>query len=105
MAPCAFPIPEDACSAIILPEEMPIREPVPIPAAGNMPLWRRPDRENICRYMKMNVEPISFNSKDLCMIEHIPEILETGIDSLKIEGQYEDGAVCGNGGQNLQKSH
>ena len=27
-----------------------------------------------------------FNSKDLCMIEHIPEILESGIDSLKIEG-------------------
>ena len=28
-----------------------------------------------------------FNSKDLCMIEHIPEILEAGIDSLKIEGR------------------
>ena len=28
-----------------------------------------------------------FNSKDLCMIEHIPELLETGIDSLKIEGR------------------
>ena len=28
-----------------------------------------------------------FNSKDLCMIDHIPEILEAGIDSLKIEGR------------------
>ncbi len=28
-----------------------------------------------------------FNSKDLCMIEHIPEICESGIDSLKIEGR------------------
>jgi len=28
-----------------------------------------------------------FNSKDLCMIEHIPEILEAGIVSLKIEGR------------------
>ena len=28
-----------------------------------------------------------FNSKDLCMIQHIPEILESGIDSLKIEGR------------------
>lgn len=27
------------------------------------------------------------NSKDLCMIEHIPELLETGIDSYKIEGR------------------
>ena len=28
-----------------------------------------------------------FNSKDLCMIEHIPEILDAGIDSMKIEGR------------------
>lgn len=28
-----------------------------------------------------------FNSKDLCMIEHIPEIIDAGIDSLKIEGR------------------
>ncbi len=28
-----------------------------------------------------------FNSKDLCMIEHIPEMLDAGIDSLKIEGR------------------
>ncbi|MFW5649093.1 MAG: peptidase U32 family protein [Candidatus Alkaliphilus sp. MAG34] len=27
------------------------------------------------------------NSKDLCMIEHIPEIIESGISSLKIEGR------------------
>ena len=29
----------------------------------------------------------SFNSKDLCMIEHIDDIMESGIDSLKIEGR------------------
>ena len=28
-----------------------------------------------------------FNSKDLCMIEHIPKLIETGLDSLKIEGR------------------
>lgn len=28
-----------------------------------------------------------FNSGDLCMIEHIPQLLEAGIDSLKIEGR------------------
>lgn len=28
-----------------------------------------------------------FNSGDLCMIEHIPELLHAGIDSLKIEGR------------------
>ncbi|MBN2797036.1 MAG: U32 family peptidase [Clostridia bacterium] len=28
-----------------------------------------------------------FNSKDLCMIEHIPELIQTGLSSLKIEGR------------------
>ncbi len=28
-----------------------------------------------------------FNSKDLCMIGHIPELLEAGIDSFKVEGR------------------
>ncbi len=28
-----------------------------------------------------------FNSKDLCMIDHIPELVDAGIDSLKVEGR------------------
>ena len=28
-----------------------------------------------------------FNSKDLCMIEHVPELIDAGITSLKIEGR------------------
>lgn len=28
-----------------------------------------------------------FNSKDLCMIEHLPDMVEAGIDSFKIEGR------------------
>ena len=28
-----------------------------------------------------------FNSRDLCMIEHIPELIESGIDSFKVEGR------------------
>ena len=28
-----------------------------------------------------------FNSKDLCMIGHIPELIDAGIDSLKVEGR------------------
>lgn len=28
-----------------------------------------------------------FNSKDLCMLEYLPEMLEAGVDSLKIEGR------------------
>lgn len=28
-----------------------------------------------------------FNSKDLCMIEHVPELIDAGIDSFKVEGR------------------
>lgn len=28
-----------------------------------------------------------FNSKDLCMIEHLPDLMDAGIDSLKVEGR------------------
>ena len=31
-----------------------------------------------------------FNSKDLCMVEHIPELMESGIDSFKIEGRMKN---------------
>lgn len=31
-----------------------------------------------------------FNSRDLCMIEHIPDMIEAGIDSLKIEGRMKN---------------
>ena len=35
-----------------------------------------------------------FNSGDLCMIEHIPEMLEAGIDSFKIEGRMKQRAYA-----------
>lgn len=31
-----------------------------------------------------------FNSKDLCMIEHIPELIAAGIDSFKVEGRMKN---------------
>ncbi|WP_160558215.1 peptidase U32 family protein [Parablautia muri] len=31
-----------------------------------------------------------FNSKDLCMVEYIPELLDAGIDSFKIEGRMKN---------------
>lgn len=36
-----------------------------------------------------------FNSKDLCMIEHIPDIVESGIMSLKIEGRIKTAYYVG----------
>ncbi len=32
-----------------------------------------------------------FNSKDLCMIAHIPEMVDAGIDSMKVEGRMKTG--------------
>ena len=46
-----------------------------------------------------------FNSRDLCMIEHIPELIDAGVDSFKIEGRMKTATLCGNGGKNLSKSH
>ena len=34
-----------------------------------------------------NGESFILNSRDMCMIDHIPELLEAGLDSLKIEGR------------------
>ncbi len=31
-----------------------------------------------------------FNSKDLCMVDHIPDVIEAGINSLKIEGRMKN---------------
>ncbi len=35
-----------------------------------------------------------FNSKDLCMIEHVPDLIEAGINSLKIEGRMKTALYC-----------
>ena len=86
MEPCAFLIPEDAFSAIISPDGMPNRGNAPIPAAGNMQSWKNRPGEYLPVYENERGTFI-FNSKDLCMIEHIPELMDTGIDSFKIEGR------------------
>ncbi len=37
-----------------------------------------------------------FNSKDLCMIEHIPDLVESGLSSLKIEGRMKSAYYVAN---------
>ena len=74
-----------------------------------------------CRWNYINANPIEFceekrldhklgleeykegtfvmSSKDMCMIEHIPELMESGIDSFKIEGRMKSAyytAICAN---------
>ena len=45
-----------------------------------------------------------FNSKDLCMIEHIPDLAESGIDSLKVEGRMKTALYVANCSAHLSKS-
>ncbi len=35
-----------------------------------------------------------FNSKDMCMIEYVPELMQAGIDSFKIEGRVKSSYYC-----------
>ena len=78
---------EDVCCPIISREEMQTRAPAPIRAGGSMRSWKSPDRGSICRCMRMREGRISLTRKIFCMIEHIPDLLDAGIDSYKIEGR------------------
>lgn len=45
-----------------------------------------------------------FNSKDLCMIEHIPELVDAGIDSFKIEGRMKTALYVANVARTYRKA-
>ncbi len=45
-----------------------------------------------------------FNSKDLCMIEHIPELIEAGIDSFKVEGRMKTALYVATVGRAYRKA-
>ncbi len=45
-----------------------------------------------------------FNSKDLCMIGHIPEMVEAGIDSLKIEGRMKNALYVATAARTYRKA-
>lgn len=66
---------------------MPIRERVPSHAAGSIGWWRKLGRDNIFLWEEHDEGTYIMNAKDLCMIEHIPELLAAGVDSLKLEGR------------------
>jgi putative protease len=50
-------------------------QPLAGPLASNLPLFAEED------------DPFTMGSKDLSMIEHIPDMIESGVDSFKIEGR------------------
>ena len=83
---CASPIREGACSAIIL------RAGTRTRALHHPCRWKYAVVEETRpgEYMPVYENERGtyiFNSKDLCMIGHIPEMIEAGIDSFKIEGR------------------
>ncbi len=45
-----------------------------------------------------------FNSKDLCMIEHIPDMIDAGIDSLKIEGRMKNALYVATAARTYRKA-
>ena len=45
-----------------------------------------------------------FNSKDLCMIEHLPEMIEAGIDSFKVEGRMKSALYVASVGRTYRQA-
>jgi len=45
------------------------------------------DREEGMQSLASDDDSFTMGSKDLCMIEHIPDLIEAGVDSFKIEGR------------------
>ena len=84
---CVYHIPEDVCLVISLPVVTQIREHARIRAAGNIPSWKRTRPGEYMPVYENERGTYIFNSKDLNMIEYIDQILDAGIDSLKIEGR------------------
>ena len=44
-------------------------------------------RANICLSTKMREVPIFLTPKICCMVDHLPDLVDAGVDSLKIEGR------------------
>jgi putative protease len=45
------------------------------------------EAEQESEWIEEEQDPFSMSAKDLCMIEHIPNLIESGIESFKIEGR------------------
>lgn len=52
-----------------------------------------------------NGETFILNSRDMCMIDHVPELLEAGLDSLKIEGPGQERLLRGHDDCRLSPCH
>ncbi|QHT64015.1 U32 family peptidase [Paenibacillus lycopersici] len=49
--------------------------------------WKYDIYEDDLQMVGMDADQFTMGSKDLCMLEHIPDLIEVGVDSFKIEGR------------------
>ncbi|QHW35329.1 U32 family peptidase [Paenibacillus rhizovicinus] len=49
--------------------------------------WKYDIYEDDLQMVGMDADKFTMGSKDLCMLEHIPDLIEVGVDSFKIEGR------------------
>ena len=49
--------------------------------------WKYDIYEDDIAMVGMDADKFTMGSKDLCMLEHIPDLIEVGVDSFKIEGR------------------
>lgn len=88
--PCAYPGAVDAFSPIILPDATRTEAPVHSPVGGTIlstKLQKKNAGNQLIPVIETDLGTFIMSSRDMCMIEHIPELMESGIDSFKIEGR------------------
>ena len=67
-------------------------------------LYDMPFGQRTQEYQRASPEEYSMSAVDMCMIENIPDMIDNGVDSLKIEGRMKSVHCCFNSGQLLQGS-
>lgn len=85
-ARCVSHIQDAASSVITWQPGMQTGASVLIPAAGNITSWKRKDRVNTILFLKM-IRELYNEFRRSRLIRYIPEIIDTGVDSIKIEGR------------------
>ena len=84
---CVFLIPEDVCSVIIFTGRDANHGACTHPCRWKYSVVEETRPGEYMPVYENERGTYIFNSKDLCMIEHIPELIDAGIDSFKIEGR------------------
>ena len=87
MGQCAFPIREDVCSAAYFTGRDANQGACTHPCRWKYSVMEEKRPGEYFPVYENERGTYIFNSKDLCMIEHIPEMIGAGIDSFKIEGR------------------